>query len=95
METRATVRRVKRDLHPRQFSGEELKQIRLQIGVSQAVFAAFVGVGVSTIQDWEQARSNISGPVCRLLAEMQEAPQKWSKRVKELAKIDTAVVGGS
>jgi len=85
-----TVRRVKLDLRPRPFSADELKQIRIQLGVSQAIFAEFVGVGVSTIQDWEQGRSSVSGLVCRLLGEMVQAPDAWARQIKELAQIDHA-----
>lgn len=85
----STVRRVKLDLRPRPFSGEELKQIRTTVlGVSQAIFAEFVGVPRSAVQEWEQGKSEISGPVCRLLAEIVQSPEGWAAHIKALAKVN-------
>jgi len=83
-----TVRRVKLDLRPRPFSGGELQSIRRSLGVSQAVLAEYLGVSVSTIRDWEQGRTEVSGPVCRLLAEMNKDIAGWSHQLKQLATVE-------
>ncbi len=85
-----TVRRVKLDLRPRPFSAKELKAIRLRLGVSQALFAEYLGVSSSTLQDWEQGRHEVTGPVCRLLGEMMGDIPAWSKRLKDLATVAPA-----
>ncbi|GAA5508404.1 helix-turn-helix domain-containing protein [Novipirellula caenicola] len=82
-----TVRRVKLNLRPQDFSGEEVKQIRNQLRVSQAVFAEFLGVSVRSLQDWEQGQSVVSGPTCRLLEEISRDFPSWSKRLRELAEV--------
>lgn len=80
-----TVRTVRRDLAPRQFSAEELKAVRSGLQVSQPVLAAFLGVAVATLRDWEQGATETSGPACRVLEEMQRDMAGWSQRIRQLA----------
>ncbi len=51
----------------RSFNSEEIKHIRTKNHVSQAVFAAFLGTGKTTVQQWEQGIKKPSGPAQRLL----------------------------
>lgn len=52
---------------PRSFSPEDIVRIRQANHVSQAVLAAILGLGKSTVQQWEQGRKKPSGPSLRLL----------------------------
>jgi DNA-binding transcriptional regulator YiaG len=85
-----TVRKVKLNLQPQEFSGEDLKAIRKTLQVSQAVFAQFLGVSLSGLQDWEQGRNKLIGPVCRLLEEMQADLEGWAGKIRELGEVTTA-----
>ncbi len=49
------------------YGPEEIKRIRTENHVSQAVFAAFLGIGKTTVQQWEQGQKKPSGPAMRLL----------------------------
>jgi len=49
------------------FGPEDIRRLRLANRVSQAVFAALLGVGKSTVQQWEQGQKKPSGPAQRLL----------------------------
>ncbi|MEO5349005.1 MAG: DNA-binding transcriptional regulator [Magnetococcus sp. YQC-3] len=51
----------------RQFAAEEIRRIRTANHVSQAVFAAFLGIGKTTVQQWEQGQKKPSGTALRLL----------------------------
>jgi putative transcriptional regulator len=51
----------------REFRPEDIKRIRLANRVSQAVFAAILGTGKTTVQQWEQGQKKPSGPAQRLL----------------------------
>ena len=51
----------------RNFSAEEIQRIRAAAHVSQSVFAAFLGVGKTTVQQWEQGVKMPSGPAAKLL----------------------------
>lgn len=46
---------------------ESIRDLRLRNRVSQPVFAAFLGVGKTAVQQWEQGRKRPSGPALRLL----------------------------
>lgn len=45
----------------------EIRELRVANRVSQAVFARFLGVGTSTVQQWEQGVKQPSSPALRLL----------------------------
>jgi putative transcriptional regulator len=49
------------------FRPEDVKRIRKANHVSQAVFAAIMGIGKTTVQQWEQGLKKPSGPAQRLL----------------------------
>ncbi|MBC7905263.1 MAG: DNA-binding transcriptional regulator [Rhodospirillaceae bacterium] len=51
----------------RTFSAEDVQRIRTASHVSQSVFAAFLGVGKTTVQQWEQGVKKPSGPAAKLL----------------------------
>ena len=51
----------------RPFKAEDVRRIRAANHVSQAVFAAILGIGKTTVQQWEQGQKNPSGPAQRLL----------------------------
>lgn len=80
-----TVRRVKLDLKPKSFSATEVRDLREALLVSQAVFAAFLGIGLSTLQDWEQGHTEPKGPACRLLDEMSNNLDVWRKKIHSAA----------
>ena len=46
---------------------EDIRRIRAANHVSQAVFAAFLGIGKTTVQQWEQGQKKPGGPAQRLL----------------------------
>ena len=51
----------------RQFQATDIQRIRKENHVSQAVFAAFLGIAKTTVQQWEQGQKKPSGPAQRLL----------------------------
>lgn len=51
----------------RAFSAEDVQRIRASAHVSQSVFAAFLGVGKTTVAQWEQGVKRPSGPAAKLL----------------------------
>lgn len=51
----------------RVFSKDEVKTIRQKSRLSQAVFAEYLGIGKTTVQQWERGDKRPSGPSCRLL----------------------------
>jgi putative transcriptional regulator len=51
----------------RPFNPEDIRRIRTDNHVSQAVFAAILGIGKTTVQQWEQGQKKPSGSAQRLL----------------------------
>lgn len=49
------------------FKPEDIQNIRAANNVSQAVFAVVLGVGKTTVQQWEQGQKKPSGSAQRLL----------------------------
>jgi putative transcriptional regulator len=45
----------------------EIKAVREKLNVSQSEFALMIGVGVRTLQNWEQGRRKPEGPAKALL----------------------------
>ncbi len=57
-----------------QFAPEEIKAIRQGTGLTQMLFAKFMGVSVKTVEAWEAGRNHPEGAACRLLALTQNDP---------------------
>lgn len=51
----------------RERTPKDIRELRLRNRVSQPVFAAFLGVGKTAVQQWEQGHKRPSGPALRLL----------------------------
>ncbi len=49
------------------FEAEEIKSIRVGTGLTQVLFAKYMGVSVKTVEAWESGRNHPEGSACRLL----------------------------
>ena len=56
------------------FTPSEIKQIRSSTGLTQVLFAKYMGVSVKTVEAWEAGRNHPEGTACRLLALTQSDP---------------------
>ncbi|MBT0587940.1 helix-turn-helix domain-containing protein [Alteromonas oceanisediminis] len=52
--------------------------IRAKLKMSQAAFAAMLGVSKRTLQDWEQGRREPNGPAIALLRIAEQHPEVFS-----------------
>ena len=52
--------------------------IRSKLKMSQAAFAAMLGVSKRTLQDWEQGRRTPNGPAVALLRIAEQHPEVFS-----------------
>jgi DNA-binding transcriptional regulator YiaG len=80
LESRFTVRRYK-ITPPPLYGGAEVRRAREVMAMSQAAFAAFLGVDASTVRSWEQKLRPPSPLACRLLSEIEAEPAHWRKRL--------------
>jgi len=58
-----------------EFTPEDVKQIRKNLGKSQTEFALMIGVSVATLRNWEQGRRVPEGPAQALLKVTARNPE--------------------
>jgi len=56
------------------FSPSEIKRIRSSTGLTQTIFAKYMGVSVKTVEAWESGRNHPNGTACRMLALTRNNP---------------------
>ena len=56
------------------FEPNEIKGIRNSTGLTQKLFAKYMGVSVKTVEAWEAGRNHPDGAACRLLKITQSDP---------------------
>lgn len=54
-----------------EYSADTIKDIRKRTGLTQALFAKWIGVSTRTVEAWEAGRNKPSGPSSRLLGLLQ------------------------
>lgn len=66
----------------KKYSCEEIRKIRKKAGMTQAVFADYMGVSQKTVEAWECGRTHPTGPANRLLDILYEGKEKELSFVK-------------
>ena len=56
------------------FKAEEIRSIRNSTGLTQVMFAQYMGVSVKTVEAWEAGRNHPEGAACRLLSMTRSDP---------------------
>ena len=51
----------------KEYTNTEIRAIRMKAGMTQSVFASYMGVSKKTIEAWESGRTHPTGPAFRLL----------------------------
>lgn len=65
---KGTAKRTTYVIDPvKKYSNVDIKKIRNRAGMTQAVFADYLGVSPKTIEAWELGRTHPTGPANRLL----------------------------
>ena len=81
-EKRYTLRHLTLDLQPGEYTPERVRATREVFGLSQPLFAKFLGVEVSALRHWEQGIRSPSAIVRRFLDEMNATPDHWWERIE-------------
>lgn len=55
----------------KEYSSEEIKQIRNNTGLSQKLFASYMGISVKTVEAWEAGTNRPNGTASRILNMME------------------------
>lgn len=56
------------------FEAQEIKKVRLSLGMTQITFAEVMGVSVKTVEAWEAGTNKPIGSARRLLSILQKEP---------------------
>jgi len=84
-----TCRKISLDLLPVLYNPRSVKATRKLLGVSQGIFAQFLGVSVKTVRAWEQGKTP-GDMACRFMDEIQRNPEYWRNRLRESIKVKDA-----
>jgi putative transcriptional regulator len=87
LETKYTVRQVVVVVPPPQLGPEDVRRTRETLGVSQPVFADFIGTSPSTVRSWEQGQKPPSRMARRLLGLIASDPSYWKSRLWSMIEI--------
>ena len=87
-------RRYVLDLKPVQFGSEDVKRLREELQVSQAIFASLIGVSVKTVQAWEQGKNPPQQVASRFMDEIQTDLDYWKKKLAQRIRPSREPVGG-
>ena len=84
---RFTCRKVELDLKPQVYTPELVKATRKKLGLSQPLFALFLGVSVKTVRAWEQGAYPPKDIACRFMDEIRANPGHMRDRLKKILRI--------
>lgn len=57
-----------------EFTANEIKAIRQNAGMTQVLFAKYLGVSLKTVEAWESGRNQPNGAACRMLSITKKDP---------------------
>ena len=60
----------------KKYSNEDIKRIRNEAGMTQSVFAKYMGVSPKTVEAWELGRTHPTGPAYRLIGILSEGKEE-------------------
>jgi putative transcriptional regulator len=90
LERRFTVRTYKVEFTPRNYGPDDARRVRDLLGMSQVLFARFLGVDANTVRSWEQGTRPPSPIARRFMDEIESDPEYWRRRIVQRATgIDT------
>jgi putative transcriptional regulator len=72
---RTAAYRAARGSDTRREDASYARNVRGRTGLTQAAFAARIGVPVETVRNWEQGKRSPRGPARALLKVIEEAPE--------------------
>jgi DNA-binding transcriptional regulator YiaG len=81
LERQLTVRTYNAEFVCPAYGPDDVRRVRNLLGMSQVVFARFLGVEPNTVRSWEQGARPPSAIARRFMGEIEEDPVYWRKRV--------------
>jgi putative transcriptional regulator len=84
LEDHYTVRKVALNLRPTAYTPARVRETRNMLGLSQALFAQFLGVSLQTVSAWEQGQKPPLDIARRFFDEIRHDPEHWRNRLREV-----------
>ena len=84
--TKYTVRQVVAVDPPPPITPAKVREIRESLGLSQPVFADFLGTATSTVRSWEQGQKRPSPMARRFLGLIAADPAYWNGRFRSIVR---------
>lgn len=85
LSKRFTCREITLDLPTGRYGAALVRKTRAQLGVSQALFAQFLGVSLGAVRAWEQGVTDPQGVARRFMDEIRHDPEHWAGRLRQVA----------
>jgi putative transcriptional regulator len=82
-----TCHKIELCLEPQAYSPALVKETRKKIGLSQALFAQFLGVSKKTVSAWEQGENSPNPMACRFMDEIRYNADYWKERFRKSARV--------
>ena len=55
----------------KKYDNAEIKRIRTSVGMTQVLFAQYMGVSNKTVESWEKGTNHPTGTACRLISMLE------------------------
>jgi DNA-binding transcriptional regulator YiaG len=85
VERHFTVRTYKAKFTPRDYGPDDVRRVRGLLGMSQVLFAEFLGVDANTVRSWEQGTRPPSPIARRFMDEIEGDPEHGRRRIVQQA----------
>lgn len=69
----------------KKYDNVQIKQIRLSVGMTQVLFADYMGVSCKTVEAWEKGTNHPTGTACRLISLLENKTFETLPFVKVMA----------
>ena len=78
------VREVELPKKPPTWNNKQIVQLRREtLGVSQPVFASYLGISIAALRGWEQGQKHPSGAARRLLQVLSKDPDTFIRVIRD------------
>ena len=67
------------------YTNSEIKQIRNSVGMTQVLFADYMGVSSKTVEAWESGKNHPTGTACRLISMLENKTFETLPFVRKMA----------
>ena len=60
---------------PEYTTAQEIKRVRIAMGLTQKEFAALINASKASVERWERSKEAITGPICLLIKMLEQFPE--------------------